>query len=67
LEVLTRKTHAYFHNKGSRILADYVKINGPANKGKKMPKEVCEKCSKSAKLRGFNGTKFIDKNGNARI
>lgn len=66
LEVLTRQTHAYLHNKDSRLLADYVKMNGPANKGKKMSKEFCEKCSKSAKLRGFNGNQFIDKNRNKR-
>ena len=48
------------------ILAEYTRLNGPANKGKKMSKEFCEKCRQSASKRGFNGNQFIDKYGNPR-
>ena len=55
------------HSEGKgQILAEYTKLNGPANKGKKMSKEFCEKCRQSASKRGFNGNQFIDKYGNPR-
>lgn len=66
LQVLTRKQHTSLHNKGNRRLAEYVKKHGPANKGRKMSKDFCQKCSDSAKTRGFNGNQFVDKFGNKR-
>ncbi len=66
LVVLSRSEHSRLHNKGNRLLANYVKQNGPANKGKKMSEAFCQKCSDSAKLRGFNGNQFVDKFGNSR-
>lgn len=66
LQVLTRNGHSKMHLKNPYMLADYIKKFGPANKGKKMSTEFCEKCSESAKKRGFNGNQFIDKFGNKR-
>ena len=51
LKVMTKSEHCKFHSKDNMRLANYVKTNGPANKGKKMSKEFCEKCSISAKRR----------------
>ena len=66
LKVFSRKEHSYLHNKDNMTLASYAKEHPPANKGKKMSKEFCEKCSISAKLRGFNGNRYIDKYGNKK-
>lgn len=51
LESMYRKDHSKMHNKNNLNLANYVRIHGPANKGKKMSDEFCKKCSESAKLR----------------
>lgn len=51
LEVLSRSEHAKLHTKDYFSLAEYTKKNGPYNKGKKMSKEFCDKCSESAKRR----------------
>ena len=61
----TRSEHSKRHASKTR-LSEYVKANGPANKGKKMSNEFCKKCSDSAKLRGFNGNQFIDKHNMKR-
>lgn len=66
LQILSRKSHSQLHAKGDMRLANYIKQNGPANKGKKMSEEFCKHCSESAKARGFNGNQFIDKYGNRR-
>lgn len=66
LQVLSRYEHSRLHNKDNRSLANYVKEHGPVNKGRKMSKDFCQKCSISATLRGFNGNQFIDKSGNRR-
>lgn len=66
LKVMSNSEHAKLHSIGNTCLVDYVKKYGPANKGKKMSKEFCKKCSISAKFRGFNGNQFIDKLGNRR-
>ena len=66
LKVMSQSEHARLHAIGQTCLVDYVKKYGPSNKGKKMSKEFCKKCSISAKLRGFNGNQFIDKLGNRR-
>lgn len=62
LQILSRKQHSYLHNKDNRILANYNKLHGPVNKGKKMSEEFCKKCSESAKKRGFNGNQYVKKN-----
>lgn len=51
LTVMTKSDHCKLHAKDNMRLATYVKVHGPANKGKKMSKEFCEKCSISAKKR----------------
>lgn len=65
LKVYSRFEHSRMHC-DKNILAEYTRLNGPANKGKKMSKEFCEKCRHSASKRGFNGNQFIDKYGNPR-
>lgn len=65
LKVYSRFEHSRMHC-DKNILAEYARLNGPANKGKKMSKEFCEKCRQSASKRGFNGNQFIDKYGNPR-
>ena len=66
LEVLERGEHSKLHNKDNNFLADYVKTHGTWNKGKKMNEEYRDICRKSAKKRGFNGNKYVDKYGNRR-
>ena len=66
LQVLSRNQHSRLHADGITTLAEYVKKNGPVNKGKKMSEKFCNKCSQSAKLRGFNGNQFVDKFGNKK-
>lgn len=66
LKIYSRNEHSREHNKNNTTLVDYVKNNGPANKGKKMPVDFCKKCSDSAKKRGFNGNQFVDKSYNSR-
>lgn len=67
LEVFASKAeHARFHNKDNLTLKEYTQKHGPHNKGKKMSKEFCEKCSVSAKKRGFVGNQYVDANGNQR-
>ncbi|MBQ8327062.1 MAG: HNH endonuclease, partial [Lachnospiraceae bacterium] len=61
----TRSAHSKRHASRTR-LSEHVKANGPANKGKKMSEEFCQKCSDSAKNRGFNSNQFIDKNKQRR-
>lgn len=48
LEVLSRKEHWDRHPEHHMYLANYIKNNGPWNKGKIMNKEFCEKCRISA-------------------
>lgn len=50
LRCTTRSKHSRFHANADSLIK-YIKENGPPNKGKKMSKEFCEKCSKSAKRR----------------
>ena len=50
LRCMTRSAHSRKHANPDNLV-QYVKINRPANKGKKMSREFCEKCSKSAKRR----------------
>lgn len=67
LEVFkTKAEHIRLHNKNNRTLANYTKIYGPHNKGKKMSEDFCRHCSESAKKRGFTGNQYVDKNGNPR-
>lgn len=66
LQILSRCKHSSLHGKGNMRLANYVRENGPANKGRKMSSEFCQKCSVSAKIRGFNGNQFVDKFGNKK-
>lgn len=66
LHILSRCEHSSLHSKGNMRLANYVKEHGPVNKGRKMSKDFCQKCSARAKLRGFNGNQFIDKFGNRK-
>ena len=47
LTVESRIDHARHHADPNRLV-DYIKRNGPANKGKKMSKEFCEHCRQSA-------------------
>lgn len=47
LTVETKAEHSRHHADLSR-LANYIKQNGPVNKGHKMSSEFCEKCRKSA-------------------
>jgi hypothetical protein len=47
LEILSHSDHARLHSDPSRLV-NYVKKNGPPNKGKKMSAEFCEKCRVSA-------------------
>lgn len=60
LEIHTRSSHASYHADSSTIVA-YVRTNGPANKGKKMSAEFCERCRQSALKRGFNGNQYTKK------
>lgn len=45
LEVASRSEHSRKHNINNMTLANYIKIHGPSNKGKKMSKEFCQKMS----------------------
>lgn len=47
LIVESRVDHSRHHADPNRLV-DYIKINGPVNKGKKMSKEFCEHCRQSA-------------------
>lgn len=51
LQVMTSKEHARLHISMYNPLAEYARTHPPVNKGKKMSKEFCEKCSISAKKR----------------
>ena len=66
LRIYSRSEHSKLHNLGNTTLAKYIKKFGPSNKGKKMSEQFCEKCSESAKKRGFNGNQYRDKFGNLR-
>lgn len=69
LECCSRSHHSrnHIYKSGHEyMLREYVKTNGPSNKGKKMSEEFCKQCSISALKRGFNGNQYIDKNGNRR-
>lgn len=66
LEVLSRSEHSKLHITNPDFLANYVRENGSWNKGKKMDEEYRNICKKSAKKRGFNGNKYVDKYGNRR-
>lgn len=50
LECLDRSEHSAKHADSER-LANYIRVQGPWNKGKKMSIEFCQKCSDSAKRR----------------
>lgn len=65
LKCETRSEHSRRHASKTH-LSNYVKQNGPANKGKKMSSEFCERCRESALRRGFNGNQFVDKNNKRR-
>ena len=47
LHPMTRSEHTELHC-NRHVLADYIKRNGPANKGKKMSDDFREKCRQSA-------------------
>lgn len=47
LKVESRSEHARHHADPNRLV-NHIKQHGPANKGKKMSSEFCEKCRKSA-------------------
>lgn len=62
LQCMSREEHSRHHADCTR-LAEYIKSNGPHNKGKKMSAEFCEKCRISAKKRHFLSNQKPDKNG----
>lgn len=69
LECYSRRAHSSYHMQQperKNRLSEYVKHNGPANKGKKMSEEFRKHCSESAKQRGFNGNQYIDKYGHRK-
>lgn len=62
------------HHANPQALIDWIKNNGPHNKGKKMSKEFCEKCRQAVKNRKrnpfnkpkFHGNQYTDKDGNKK-
>ena len=68
LEILSRSLHSKLHNENNVNLANYIKNNGPWNKGKKMDenmkKHLSEKRKEMFKNKEikFNGNQFV--NGN---
>jgi hypothetical protein len=64
LEVMSRKDHSSQHSEYNMNLANYVKNNGPWNKGKKMNDKYREKCKIAAEKRtninSFNGNQFVN-------
>lgn len=71
LEVESREEHSRHHADPSR-LANYINEYGPANKGKKMSPEFCEKCRQSAlnrkdnQNRKFQGNQFVNADGSKK-
>lgn len=65
LVVMSRSEHSRSHIKDAHFLAEYIRTNGPANKGKKMSPEFCQKCSISAKKRWSVANKYADKDRNS--
>lgn len=69
LEILSRSLHSKLHSENSMNLANYIKNNGPWNKGKKMDevmkKRLSEKRKELIKNKEitFNGNQFINENG----
>lgn len=66
LEVLSRELHSRLHNKNNKTLANYVKNNGPWNKGKKMNTEARRHLSEKRKEMfknnelKFHGNQFVN-------
>lgn len=61
LEVYERSYHSSTHAKENIKFYNSRKGKTAWNRGMKMPQGFCEKCSKSAKRRGFNGNQYVKK------
>lgn len=72
LECMSKSDHARLHA-DITPLSNYLKENGPYNKGMKMSDEFREKCRQSALRRAkenrsskYNGNQFVDAYGNRK-
>ena len=68
LEILSRSLHSRLHGKNNTSLSNYIKINGPWNKGKRMSEEAKKHLSEKRKEMfknkeiKFNGNQHVNRN-----